>query len=78
MGVDFLSNFSEKVDVFYVFPYLVTELDVYDGRHRLLPGPQQGGAEADPQVAGRHQVVRTLTGYLDNNTIQGDNQVHVN
>ena len=38
----------------------VGELDVHDGGHRLLLGPEQGGTEADGQVGHRHQVLVAL------------------
>ena len=42
----------------------VSELDVHDGGHRLFLRPEQGGAEADPEVRHRHQVLVALDGGL--------------
>ena len=44
--------------------YLVAEFDVNDWGDGLLPGPEEGGPEADPQVARRHQVPITTPGHL--------------
>ena len=42
----------------------VGELDVHDGGHRLLLGPEEGGTEADGQVGHRHQVLVALDHHL--------------
>lgn len=38
----------------------VLELEVHDGRHRLLLRPHEGGAEHHAQVRYRHQVLLTV------------------
>ena len=48
----------------------VSELDVHDGGHCLLLRPEQGGAEADSEVAHRHQVLVALDGDLGEVTEQ--------
>lgn len=41
----------------------VLELDVHDGGHSLLLGPQQSGAEHHTQVGHSHQVLLVVTGH---------------
>ena len=42
----------------------VCKLDIHNGGHCLLLQPEQGGAEAEPEVAHRHQVLVALDGGL--------------
>ena len=42
----------------------VGELDVHDGRHRLLLGPEQRRSEADAQVRDRHHVPLAVRRHL--------------